>query len=120
MRVPSEQLHRREIAGVSTRIWVVGEGPPLILLHGFPETLAGWSEVAPRLARRHRVYAFDWPGQGESSAPASMPLNPFALAAFLTAFLDAEAIDRAHVVGVDIGMPPALILAAQQPARVMT
>jgi haloacetate dehalogenase len=50
-----------------------GEGPPLLLLHGFPQTHACWSAVAPALARRHTVVAPDLRGYGASRAPASGP-----------------------------------------------
>lgn len=45
-----------------------GAGPPVLLLHGFPETRAAWHRVAPRLARRYSVIAADLPGYGESLA----------------------------------------------------
>lgn len=46
-----------------------GEGPPVLLLHGFPQTHACWSRVAPTLARTHRVVCMDLRGYGWSSAP---------------------------------------------------
>src|SRR5438309_1758768 len=109
-----------DVLGVNTRVLRLGEGDatPVVLLHGFPETLAAWHRVAPALAARRRVLAFDWPGMGETSTSDRVSVTPFGLADFLAAFLDAENIARAHVVGVDIGMPPALIVAARTPARV--
>jgi haloacetate dehalogenase len=50
-----------------------GEGPPLLLLHGFPQTHICWSGVAPALARRHTVVAPDLRGYGASRAPAGGP-----------------------------------------------
>ena len=47
-----------------------GEGPPVLLLHGFPQTHVCWSAVAPALARHHRVVAPDLRGYGASRAPA--------------------------------------------------
>lgn len=47
-----------------------GSGPPLVLLHGWPQTWWGWSKVMPELARNHTVIAFDLPGAGYSSIPA--------------------------------------------------
>lgn len=46
-----------------------GEGDPLLLLHGFPQTWWEWREVIPRLARRYRVIAPDYRGAGDSARP---------------------------------------------------
>jgi haloacetate dehalogenase len=48
-----------------------GSGPPVLLLHGFPQTSAMWHQVAPALARRHTVVAADLRGYGRSSRPPS-------------------------------------------------
>ncbi len=48
-----------------------GDGPPLLLLHGFPQTHACWHRVAPALAKTHRVILMDMRGYGWSSAPES-------------------------------------------------
>src|ERR687895_425608 len=50
-----------------------GAGPPVLLLHGFPQTHACWSRVAPALAENHTVVAADLRGYGESNAPAGGP-----------------------------------------------
>lgn len=55
-----------EIAGVTG-----GSGPPLLLLHGYPQTMAMWHRVAPRLATHFTVTAADLRGYGQSSKPAS-------------------------------------------------
>ncbi|MCE7082574.1 alpha/beta fold hydrolase [Streptomyces sp. ST2-7A] len=47
-----------------------GSGPPLVLLHGWPQTWWGWSKVMPELAHNHTVIAFDLPGAGSSGIPA--------------------------------------------------
>ncbi|OLF10731.1 alpha/beta hydrolase [Actinophytocola xinjiangensis] len=47
-----------------------GSGPPLILLHGWPQTWWEWSKVMPALAENHTVIAFDLPGLGDSSIPS--------------------------------------------------
>ena len=46
-----------------------GEGPPVLLLHGYPQTLAMWHRAAPRLAKRFTVAATDLRGYGDSSKP---------------------------------------------------
>ena len=50
-----------------------GSGPPLLLLHGNPQTHAMWHKVAPRLAERFTVVAADLRGYGDSSKPAAAP-----------------------------------------------
>lgn len=52
-----------------------GEGPPLLLLHGFPQTHACWSRVAPALARSFHVVCMDLRGYGWSSAPRGDPAH---------------------------------------------
>ena len=47
-----------------------GSGPPLVLLHGWPQTWWQWSKVMPALAQNHTVIAFDLPGAGDSGIPA--------------------------------------------------
>ena len=52
-----------------------GAGPPVLLLHGFPETHLCWREVAPRLAQSHTVVLADLKGYGASEAPPGGPLG---------------------------------------------
>ena len=56
---------------VSIRLRHAGSGPPLLLLHGFPQTHAMWSKVAPRLAENYTVVCPDLRGYGGSSKPES-------------------------------------------------
>ena len=53
-----------------------GTGPPVLLLHGFPESSAMWAGIAPALAATHTVVAADLRGYGESSRPESGPDHP--------------------------------------------
>ena len=50
-----------------------GKGPPLLLLHGYPQTHSIWHKIAPRLARKYTVVATDLRGYGDSSKPAGLP-----------------------------------------------
>jgi haloacetate dehalogenase len=70
-------FERRRIAVGDSELHVVlgGDGPPLLLLHGFPQTHAAWHAVAPRLAKRFRLVIPDLPGYGESKGPASDPAH---------------------------------------------
>jgi haloacetate dehalogenase len=64
---------RIEVEGVSINAVRGGEGPPVLLLHGSPQTLAMWHLVAPRLAEDLTVIATDLRGYGDSSKPESSP-----------------------------------------------
>jgi pimeloyl-ACP methyl ester carboxylesterase len=103
--------------GYCLRVARLGGGPPLVLLHGYPDNLQLWCELAPRLAANHQVIAFDWPGMGRSEAwPGGT--TPRHQADRLSYLLDAWDVDHADVAGTDMGGQPALVFAAQNPSRV--
>jgi haloacetate dehalogenase len=70
-----EGFHERQVAtgGAEIHLRLGGDGPPLLLLHGYPQTSAMWHRVAPVLARRFTVVAADLRGYGGSSKPPSGP-----------------------------------------------
>jgi haloacetate dehalogenase len=57
-------------SGATIPVFHKGDGPPLLLLHGYPETHVTWHKVAPRLAERFSVYVPDLRGYGDSSRPS--------------------------------------------------
>jgi haloacetate dehalogenase len=59
--------------GVEINLVTAGSGPPVLLLHGYPQTHAIWRKVAPRLAERYTVVAADLRGYGDSSKPSGLP-----------------------------------------------
>lgn len=61
--------HRISVAGCELDIQMAGEGSPILLLHGFPETKLAWHKIAPALAATHTVILPDLPGYGDSTAP---------------------------------------------------
>lgn len=99
------------------RVARLGQGPPVVLLHGYPDNLQIWSAVAPLLTERLEVRAFDWPGLGESEAWPGEP-TPEGQAGRLAALLDSFGLERAAVVGADMGGQAALAFAALHPQRV--
>lgn len=104
-------------SGRRLRIARLGSGPPLILLHGYPENLQVFHRLAPLLAQRYEVIAFDWPGQGYSDEwPGGA--TPQLLAKRLVTLLDELAIERATLMAMDMGGQPALAFAAAYPARI--
>jgi len=103
--------------GKRLRIARVGQGPPIVFLHGYPENLQIWSCVAPLLADRFEVIAFDWPGMGYSEEwPGGA--TPQLMANRLLAILDELELQRPTIVGLDMGGQPALAFAAMYPDRV--
>jgi pimeloyl-ACP methyl ester carboxylesterase/uncharacterized protein (DUF362 family) len=112
-----ELLRTHTVDGV--RIARLGKGPPIVLLHGYPETLQVWSRVATRLAREREVIAFDWPGLGYSVGRDG-PADPDALAEQLRDVLDSLGLSRVDLAGADMGAPPALVFAAKYQERTGT
>jgi haloacetate dehalogenase len=97
-----------------------GEGPPLLLLHGFPETHLMWRDVAPLLARRFSVVCPDLPGYGASGAPASASADAYSKRAMGAAMVDLMAslgFQRFSVAGHDRGGRVAYRLALDHPGR---
>jgi haloacetate dehalogenase len=66
-------LETMELGEIKARVRIGGDGPPLLLLHGNPQTHVMWHRVAPQLAERFTVVAPDLRGYGGTSKPASTP-----------------------------------------------
>lgn len=103
--------------GKSLRIARLGKGPAIILLHGYPENLQIWCKLAPLLAGRFEVYAFDWPGMGYSD-PWPGGATPQLMAKRLLFLLNELHLQHATIVGIDMGGQPALAFAAHYPERI--
>jgi haloacetate dehalogenase len=67
--LPGFEYERIDVEGVTISCAVAGAGPPLLLLHGYPENHLMWRHVAPGLARNHTVVAADLRGYGDSDKP---------------------------------------------------
>jgi pimeloyl-ACP methyl ester carboxylesterase len=107
------------LRGLDFDIRVEGDGPPVVLLHGFPQHSGSWDRVRPALvAAGHRVVLLDQRGYSPGARPAGR--RPYVLAeaaADVLALLDELGIERAHVVGHDWGGAVGWRLAATAPAR---
>ncbi len=93
------------------------DGPPVLMLHGWPQHAWCWRHVIPLLAADHRLIAPDLRGFGWSDCPAG-GYDPVTFAADAAALLDALEIERAHVIGHDWGGAAAFALALSSPERV--
>jgi len=81
-----------------------GEGPPLLLLHGYPQTRALWARIAPQLADRHTVIAADLRGYGASSKPPEVADYTFReMGRDMLALMADQGFDRFHLAGHDRG-----------------
>ena len=69
MLLPGFEYRRVDVDGLTVNCAVRGAGPPLLLLHGYPETHLMWRHVAPALARDHTVVLSDLRGYGDSDKP---------------------------------------------------
>jgi pimeloyl-ACP methyl ester carboxylesterase len=106
--------------GVTINYEVHGEGKPVILLHGFPDSGRLWRhQVRPLADAGFRVIVPDLRGYGASDKPVGADhYNIILLAADVGAVLDAEGIPRAHVVGHDWGAALSWAIASLVPDRV--
>lgn len=86
---------------------VRGDGPPLLLLHGYPQTHVIWHKIAPRLAEKFTVVVTDLRGYGDSGKPATdaehSPYSKRAMAADQVEVMSALGFERFSVVGHDRG-----------------
>ena len=114
-----QKIHERwvSVPGVDLFVREAGEGPPLVLLHGWPQHGAMWEPLMADLAADYHVLAPDLRGFGRSEAPDGR-YEKHALAADVIAFLDAEGIEKATIVGHDWGGWIAWLLALEHPERV--
>jgi len=106
-----------ETIGATIHTRVGGQGPAVVLLHGFADTGDMWAPLAAELARDHTVVVPDLRGMGLSSHP-EIGYEKRAQAQDIARVLDALSIDNADLVTHDIGNMVGYAFAAQYPARV--
>jgi len=106
-----------EVEGVKLHYTTGGHGTPLILLHGYAETSRMWTPILPVLGEKFTVIAPDLPGIGESSIPVD-GLDMKTAAIRIHALARSLGVEKARVVGHDIGLMVAYAYAAQFPSEV--
>ena len=114
VRVERDGLTFEELAGGP------GDGPPVVLLHGFPQDASAWDRVVPLLHEQGlRTYALQQRGYAEGARPREVAAYRMGeLVGDVLALLDHLGLDRAHVVGHDWGGAVAWAVAAWHPDRV--
>ncbi|MFE3496442.1 alpha/beta fold hydrolase [Streptomyces sp. NPDC059169] len=107
--------------GVELNAAVGGDGPALVLLHGFPQTHLMWRHVAPILAQHHTVVCPDLRGYGASSKPEAVSEDTYSkrtMAADTIHLADALGFDRFALVGHDRGAHVAFRAGLDHPNRI--
>jgi pimeloyl-ACP methyl ester carboxylesterase len=108
--------HIASIDGAQIHYLTAGHGPAVLLLHGYTQTSRMWRPIIPLLAEKFTVIAPDLPGIGESSIPADK-IDMITAAKQIHDLVRSLKIDKARVVGHDIGLMVAYAYAAQFPAE---
>jgi haloacetate dehalogenase len=120
--LPGFSETRQRVGKADLHVATAGDGPALLLLHGFPETSFCWRRVAPTLAERYAVVAPDLPGYGASAAPAGGPhgegFSKREMAAAIVDLMGALGHERFAVVGHDRGARVAYRMALDHPDRI--
>ncbi|MGH9443550.1 MAG: alpha/beta fold hydrolase [Thermoanaerobaculia bacterium] len=101
-----------EVNGVKLHYLTAGSGPTVLLLHGYAETSRMWRPIIPILAKKFSVIAPDLPGIGDSEIPES-GLDMKSSATLVHALMKSLGVEKARVVGHDIGLMVAYAYAAQ-------
>ena len=106
-----------DLPGVRMHVAEAGEGPPILLLHGWPQHWWTWRKVIPALAESHRVICPDLRGFGWSEAPAG-PYEISELADDMVALLDELGLDQVDLIGHDWGGYTGFLLCLGEPRRI--
>lgn len=111
---------RRRVQGVACRGYEGGgrHWPVVVLIHGFTGHKHVWARFARYVVKGHRVLIPDLPGHGDTPLADSFDCSIANLAAFVLAWLDAQGVDRFHLIGSSMGGQIAAWIAANAPARV--
>lgn len=117
MSTPTLRQHHVQVRGLRIHVTEAGDGPALLLQHGWPEDWRCWERVIPALSERFRVICPDMRGFGASDAPAS-GYGKESVARDLLGVADALDIERFHLGGHDWGGIAAFIAALRAPERV--
>jgi len=115
--VPGVRHRTVHANGVDLHVAEAGDGPPLLVVHGWPQHWWSWRYVIPALSQRYRVIAPDLRGMGWTDAPDG-PYDKQTFADDLLALLDHEGIERTKILAHDWGGYASFLLAMDHPERV--
>ena len=121
-QIPGFTQHRIATNGTELSVHIGGEGPPLILLHGYPQTHMAWARVAPEFAKRFQVIAPDLRGYGESAVPPDdtrhTAYSKRTMARDIVGLIDILEIEKTAILGHDRGARVTYRLALDHPDKV--
>ena len=104
---PKFERRRIRTSGATINLVSAGQGEPVLLMHGYPQTHVIWHRIAPALARKYSVVCADLRGYGDSSKPKGLPdhsnYSKRAMAQDMVEVMAALGHRRFHVVGHDRG-----------------
>jgi len=110
-----------DVDGIRLSVHINGQGAPLLLLHGYPQTHATWRKVAPELSQHFTCIVPDLPGYGESTAPSSdkdhMPYSKRQMAQNMIGLMQKLGHDTFSVLGHDRGARVTYRMALDHPER---
>lgn len=110
-----------DLGGIPLYYYATGRSglePPVVLLHGFASSSHLWASVAPQLSQARRVIVPDLLGHGRSGRPDGHPVNLRGHADRVLQLLDRLHVERACIIGHDMGGAIAQLLAVRRPERV--
>lgn len=109
-----------ESGGVSIRFLETGDGPPVVLVHGFTSSAESWRDIGvlPRLSGNFRTIAIDCRGHGKSGKPHDPSVYGMQMVRDVVAVLDFLGVEAAHLVGYSMGAEIALRTTVAYPQRV--
>ncbi len=110
--------HHTDLGDVRLHYVTAGQGFPVVLLHGWPQTWYEWRHIIPELAKNYRVIAPDLRGLGDSSRPADGYDKKTVGNDVWRLVHEKLGIDAFHLVGHDWGGPTAYAIAAAHPEAV--
>jgi len=118
--IPQSETRRVQANAIEMNVLVAGKGPPVLLVHGFPDTHAVWRKQIPALVEAgYQVIAPDTRGCGETEISAGVSSYRVEnLAEDLRALLDALGIDRVRLVAHDFGAAMSWLFVLTYPERV--
>ena len=109
---------RVEVNGMQMYYEVLGEGDPLIVLHGAYMNIPSMGAIIPKLAETHKVYAIEMQGHGRTT-DIDRPITYQNLADDVAAFMDAVGLKKADVFGYSMGAVTGLQLSIRHPEKVV-
>ena len=117
---PENEIASRDatVSDVKLHYLTAGRGPAVILLHGYTQTSRMWRPIIPLLAQKFTVIAPDLPGIGDSGIPADNKIDMITAAKQIHDLVRSLKIEKARVVGHDIGLMVAYAYAAQFPNEI--